>query len=156
MAQRYFKVKTDGYIENIGGYDPDDEWSRDSTAGETYPVSLKEVSRNSYFDLVVDAPKDTTEFYIVYVQYKTGDSFGRDGGQLECVSLHTDKTIAEQNKDRIQQHHSTDGKKFGASQYPNFSVVLLTDSGKEFQVHTPWNGYFEQIDDVCVDSIGFY
>jgi len=146
---RYFKVLYDTYRHSVGGSDPDDEWSRDSTKGNVTVKGIKEVDEKEYSDLVLsDGPLDNV--YLLWCEYTTGDSFGRDGGQFEGVMLHRTLEAARENARRIRAHNQGEGKKCTKGA---FSVTLLTDEGEEFMCHTPWNGYFERLDGINVEKV---
>jgi len=146
---RYFKVLYDTYTYSVGGYDPDDKWSRDSTEGNVTVKGIEEVDEKEYSELVLsDGPLDNV--YLLWCEYTTGDSFGRDGGQFEAVMLHRNIEAARENARRIRAHNEGEGK----GRTPGaFSVTLLTDEGEEFMCHTPWNGYSETLDDVNVEKV---
>jgi hypothetical protein len=146
---KYFKVLYDTYTHSVGGYDPDDEWSRDSTEGTVTVKGIKEVDEKSYSDLFLsDGPLD--KVYLLWCEYTTGDSFGRDGGQFEGVMLHRNLDAARENARRIRAHNEGEGKGHGKNAY---TVTLLTDEGEEFKCDTPWNGFFETLDSVNIELV---
>jgi hypothetical protein len=140
----------DTYYENLGGYDCDDEWTRDSTA-ETHSITgIKEVSNNDYHDVCTtdgDGP-----FYLLYVIYDTGDSFGTDEGRFEEVLLHRDIEVAKKNKKLIETHYSEYCKKNGFS--PDcWNLELSTDEGESVRVCPSWIGYFESLVSVEIERV---
>jgi len=109
-------------------------------------AGLIEVSKNNQFDLLTN--KDNGPYYLLFVEFETGDSFVYHEGIIEYVGLYTNKQRAQDNAYRIKEHHNSNGAKFGSKEYPEISVVLLSDDGKEFSMETPWNGYFESIKNI--------
>jgi len=120
-----FDVQVETY--SIGGYDPEDSWSRDSTEGSCYVTGATIVEKDGYDTLGVEeeiSQGDT--IYLVWAEYTTGDSFGRDGGNYELLEVFTDKQTA---CDRVTHWENITG----------YSV--------------PWNGYFECLDGVNVTTL---
>ena len=86
-------VVKDIYYQNLGGYDPDDEWSRDSTSQDVYLRGWSFDRPSADYESVdlEFTPKKSDTLYALCVSYDTGDSFGRDDGQLEVVHLFRDE-----------------------------------------------------------------
>ncbi len=103
---------------------------------------LEETERQYYGDghgKVIEgaAPGDTV--YAVVVEYTTGDTFGRDGGQSKVLDVFTDAAEAAALAQRAEEHnYNTDG--FG-----------FTHNGVDY--YTPWCGYFESLDKIEVWDI---
>jgi hypothetical protein len=123
------KIETDTQFENLGGYDPDDRWTRDSFSGVTTIQSAKIVDRDEFNTI---PSKDDfvigDKAHIVYAQYTTGDSFGSDGGNYELLGAFKSKDDAN----KCEQHYRS----------------LSSD---DYSV--PWNGYFESLDSIDIVSI---
>lgn len=147
---RYFKIEKDTFCQNLGGWDADDEWSRDSYYESHTVRGIKEVKEKDYFDLPLEDGEGP--IYLLYAIYDTGDSFGRDEGRFEAVMLHHDRSIAEENRRRILEQNRQYEQSRGHNM-EDYSVTLLTDSGKEFQISTPWNGYFEDLSTVEIEEV---
>jgi len=74
--------------------------------------------------------------YAVVVEYTTGDSFGRDGGQSVVLDFFTDPQEAADLAQRATDHdYNKDG--FG-----------FEYNGKDY--YTSWCGYFESLDSIQV------
>lgn len=145
---KYFRVAYDEHVYSTGGYDPDDEWTRDSTETNITVNGVVEVNDKVYSDLYLeDGPVD--RLYMVWCRYETGDSFGRDTGKAEWVSLHRDLEVAEKNAMRIREHD----RRNGTGSRSSSTVKLLTDEGKEYDCYTPWVGFFERLEDIIVQSV---
>lgn len=79
-------------------------------------------------------PGDTV--YVVVVEYSTGDSFGRDGGQSKVLDIFTTAKEAADLAERATAHdYNKDG--FG-----------FRHNGVDY--YTPWCGYFESLDSIEV------
>lgn len=141
---RYFCLVDKCYESNLGGYDPDDEWSRDSTSEEHNPIGLVEVRDGDYHDICGVGEGDT--FYLVYVIYDTGDSFGQDYGRMCPVSLHSDPKVAQLNKERLEKDNR-------AGNHNSYSIKLRNDDGSNFTIGKPWSGYFETFNYVEVREL---
>lgn len=72
--------------------------------------------------------------YLVWAQYSTGDSFGRDGGQYTLLDVALTREEAEVAK-KFYDEATHDGS-YGAK-----------------APYLPWFGYFESLDFVRVDGL---
>lgn len=62
------------------------------------------MNEDEFFHLTVPyEPEFGREYYLLYVEYSTGDSFGRDDGRLEFIGLYDDVEIAKENARRIRE-----------------------------------------------------
>ena len=103
-----------------------------------------------YFDLTVPfEPEFGKTYYLLYAVYSTGDSFGHDAGHsIEYIGFYTEDelAVAKENQRKIEDH-SRNNK-------DSYSIKLKTpNGGRTFDQHTPWIGYFEQLDYTSVESI---
>lgn len=132
------KVECKSYTENLGGYDPEYRWSRDSTHTENTVTGIS-IPRKSYDkDLCVDFEvKEGVTYYLLWADYETGDSFGRDSGQTEWVALYESKDIAEKAANILRDNY--DNKR---NQY---EVTIPLTENKEMSFYIPWKGYFEHL-----------
>ena len=146
---RYFTVEKQTFVQNLGGWDADDEWSRDSYAEDHIILGIKEVKNNKYFDLPLEDGEGP--IYLLYAIYSTGDSFGHDEGQFEAVMLHHNQEVAERNKALIEEHYKKYKPEAGCMEA--YSLKLYTDSGKEFTLSVPWTGFFESLTMVEVEGV---
>ena len=97
-----FDVRVETY--NTGGYDPEDEWSRDSSSGEV-SINRATISNDNYYHnrLGIEADLKVGDIiYLVWAQYTTGDSFGNDGGQYELIQVFTDPNLAFEHKAKME------------------------------------------------------
>lgn len=147
---RYFTIEKKTYCHNLGGWDADDEWSRDSYAEDHYILGIKEAKKGAYFDLPLEDGEGP--IYLLYAIYDTGDSFGRDEGKFEAVMLHRNLEVAQRNKKLIEEHYRKYKEDYSFSDGA-FSLKLFTDSGKEFEISVPWTGYFEVLTNVEIEGV---
>jgi hypothetical protein len=122
----FVKFNVSVYTEVTCEADPEDEWSRASTSGSVTVNGATLVEKDGYDCLGVAAdlkPGDT--IWLVWAQYETGDSFGRDGGQYELLEV---QPTYERAIER-QKHYAS---------VSDYSV--------------PWNGYFESLDGIYVEE----
>lgn len=130
--------------------DHTDEWDRDDTDREN---SIEGISKTGgyldgtvSFDLVPDKP-----YYLLYGIYSTGDSFGHDSGRIEFVDLYESEAFAKDMQKRLETH---DQKNSGYNvRNPQWSVKLKTESGKRYDFHVPWLGYFEALEYVEIKEV---
>ena len=127
-------------IDNVYGgiteeANPNDSWSRDSTYEDHNIEGIRVV--DGYYDLEVGFEVEPgRDYWLLYGIYSTGDSFGTDDGRIEFVDLYEDRLVAEENAKRLRKHND-EGE--------GFSCELVHESGKDFQFHVPWKGYFERL-----------
>ena len=140
-------VLQDIQFENLGGYRPDDEWSRDSTAQhiDLKGWSLSKPGHCDYDVVTVDyTPNENDTLYALCVSYNTGDSFGTDDGRLEVVHLFRNKEVAMQNLKTLGDLYRD--KKGGG-------FTLMLDSGESKKVYTVTLGYFESLNEVFLEPL---
>lgn len=148
----YINLDIKQYTENLGGQDDNDSWSRDSTntvneIGTEFTVSNKQ----GYNDIAVDFPiEPNKDYYLLYVEYGTGDSFGSDGGQLELIDVYEDLGVATEQLNKIE----LDYKIYQKNTYKaDYNVTLTLGNGKEVKLSCPWKGYFESLEYVQIQTI---
>jgi len=141
-------VSAEVWRENVGGYDPDDPWSRDSTVGGVSGATARTLrdgeDESSYFygeawqgDL--DAKRGDM-VYAVIVGYTTGDTFGTDGGNAEVVDVFADA-------DREKAYDLADA----IEGFQKGSFGQFESHGKEYYYN--WSDYFGGLDSVHVYPI---
>ena len=116
--------------------DPNDSWSRSSTAANNSVHGIDVVAEAGYRDITV--PFDVLEgetYYLLWADYGTGDSFGHDDNQVEFIDLFRTYEAAKAAHDALYDIRG-------------FSGGYVRDDGTRISVHVPWNGYFE-----CLHSI---
>lgn len=123
--------------------DPEDRWSVADTytSWSTHGVELTHVDDEhalpADFQVAVG-----DEVHVVYLVYSTGDSFHREEGKcLEVISFHKNSALAHENAERVRTGPRSDGK-----------IEIEFDSGAKVKRYCNWDGYFESIDNVHVES----
>lgn len=133
----YLKFEVDQHSWNIGGHDPDDEWSRDSYDGSVSVTGVQLSKVDGYDTLGSEYNYGVGDVcYLVWAQYSTGDTFGRNGGQYELLEVLPTREEAE------------DRKKF----YENLTDLESENVGQAIG-SVPWLGYFESLDFVEVKAL---
>ena len=144
---------------STGGHDPNDSWSRDSTWTEwTAPntAQLVDESRSGFY--VTDTEEVGDDIHIgdiihmVWVQYSTGDSFGRDEGAYhEIIGLYKTAELADKARKAIEDDRN---KPYEFGDGGNRCEVPTFDGSGTRPVATfSWKGYFESLDRVEVDVL---
>ena len=130
--------------------DPADEWSRDSTHISHNIRGFDVVDDNIYADLVLPyQPVAGTDYWLLYVIYTTGDSFGSDSGRIDYVDMYLSETEARENAERIRKHSEARNQ----ADDERFSVSLVSSGGQMYKFHCPWIGYFEEIEGIHVQKM---
>ena len=118
----YLKVNVKESSTNLGGFDPEDGWSRDSTEGDAWVESAWISNLDGYncISFVDDlVPGETV--YVILAVYGTGDSFGSDGGQYEVMDASRDEVYILEKLESLKEDGS-------------YAV--------------PWNGYFNWLQEL--------
>ena len=122
----FIKFKVKQYVENLGGKDPEDRWTRDSTASTVWVECAKLCKEYRYDTLPVDfdvKPGDT--IYLLYALYSTADSFGSDSGNYELLEVHQ-----HIDKARLRENYYKNSKDYSL----------------------PWIGYFDSLDELRIEE----
>ncbi len=142
------EVEDDLHGHDTSKADPDDKWSRASTHTEHNITGFKVRSEIQYGDVMVPyEPEIDVDYYLLYVVYSTGDSFGHDSGNsVEYIGLYTKEElhIAKENQQRIETHNR--GKR-------ETKLQLLMPNTSDFDIYVPWHGFFESLDYVNIATI---
>jgi hypothetical protein len=152
--------------ENVGGYNPEDEWSRDSSRTHWGIRGVSDVFPARYSSFASLETNHTGTLYALYAIHSTGDSFGHDEcSQFDIIWIFNDKEKAYAAKDLIKEHadwyrtkHSYSfGCLSGAERKTlrdkfkdEYSLQVEVGEDKPLTVHASWNGYFESLDEIDV------
>jgi hypothetical protein len=125
--------------------DPEDRWDRASTYTSWRVEGVELSDSDKYQAMQVDFPvKIGDKVWALYAVYSTGDSFGHDDGRnLELISFHKKESVARSNYETLIKRKPGDVK---------FSAKIKTDSGKQIDFYVPWDGYFESLDYLELES----
>jgi hypothetical protein len=135
--------------------DPNDRWDRASTSTTWDIRGLKLIDKEGshYFNYreTVDVnfePEKGKIYHLLYAVYSTGDSFGHDDSAcFEAIGVYQDRKIAEENEKRLREGKPTVTEKWGTR-----VVLLMEGMDKGHEYHPPWNGYFESLNRLEVES----
>lgn len=121
--------------------DESDSWDRGNTDTNNYIKGIIIPENERYYDLDTEFDVELgKEYYLLYAEYGTGDSFGSDGGQISFILLY--KTL---EKALVAQSILEVAK--------GYSAVIKTEDGKDLTYSIPWNGYFESLDKIDVEFV---
>lgn len=121
--------------------DPDDGWSRDSTAASLNVTGIRRSEAKGYRDITVPFEvKPGQHYFLVWADYNTGDSFGNDDNQYEFIDL-----FADFDKAKACQKAAEDSNGYG--------MKHIRGDGTEMETHVPWHGYFESLNGINVDVV---
>ena len=126
------KVLSSCCTTNLGGHNPNNKWSRNSTSSDWSVHGIEEVtSKNAYYDIETefDLEKEV-EYYLVYAVYTTGDSFGYDKhGSIEYIGIYKDSRIADENCARNQNHYKNQSDHSYTGEKTYQLKILLNNGG---------------------------
>jgi hypothetical protein len=140
---KYLHLNTESYTDVTREADPDDEWGADDTNTSWSLRGIMLSDTDGQHALPADFPVEIGEtVYVVYAIYSTGDSFHHaDGEYLEVLSFHKDSARAYRNKAAAE-----------GPRKDRHDMTIEFDSGAKVQRYCPWDGYFESLDRVDVES----
>ena len=90
------------------------------------------------FDVVPNQP-----YYLLWADYSTGDSFGSDDNQHEWIDLYQTPEAAWAAQ-RILQAASNKGL---------YAIKYTRDCGTVIELCMPWVGYFENLNNINVETV---
>lgn len=124
--------------------DPDDEWSGEDTSTSWTVEGITLLDKDEYNALPADFPVEVGDtVYVVYAVYSTGDSFSHDeNGEFETVCFFKTREKAHAAARAVSQR--TAGE--------SYQMTFETESGAKISRYCPWDGYFERLSYVEVES----
>lgn len=96
--------------------------------------------------------------YLLYATYDSGDSFSRNSnGRIEFVAVFTDRDLAEENLQRLKDHHqAVDDWKRPSGKLKNVSpymTTILNHKRQDVTIYVPWHGYFEHLRELDIKTV---
>jgi hypothetical protein len=141
----------DDYHEEITRHGTGD-WDNDDTY-QYHSIDGFIVVEDGYYDFqcaIEDIDWERT-YHLVYVNYDTGDSFGRYGGKVSFVDLFESRELAFALAEAIEENAKAYGNRSNWDYKP---LKYKVDDGTERECHTSsWLGYFESLNEVRVKSV---
>ncbi|TFH04403.1 MAG: hypothetical protein E4H14_14830 [Candidatus Thorarchaeota archaeon] len=154
----YVHVEAETQVEVVREDDGELYGRRECTAAYTSIHGIKDVGKDGYYDLVVGFKlEDNVDYYLVHVNYNTGDSFGHDDGKVCYVEMFKSKELAKQLVDAISENAQTPsylppGKKRYKEQ--PMTITYERDDGQKVDCYTgTWRGYFERVNYVEMEAV---
>lgn len=133
-------VRILGYVTCEG--DPESRWDRDDTAADIYVDGVRPVGSDDYYDVTLPSPMDESKrLYLLWADYDTGDSFGRDCNRFEAIDLFQSYERAQEASNALNAGES-------------YSVDYARDDGSIITYCRPWVGYFENLNALHVEEVG--
>lgn len=129
--------------------DPDDRWDRDDTDSSLSDLSVFAVDNESfdrYDDFEVEGVEVGDPVFVVVCKYSSGDTFGRNDGQIEIMDVFATANEAYKLIDVLENDPSEVKSKNGRYIETRFSVDY---NGKTYR--KPWVGYFEYLESLTVE-----
>ena len=141
MAQTHIRVQYDEYRHVTRDAYPDDSWDRGDTAADICIHAIEIVPERMYRDITV--PFEVLrgkKYYLLWADYDTGDSFGRDENQVEFIDLFETVEDANTARDAL----------LGVKGY---NGTYIRQDGTKITVHIPWYGYFEHLNSINITPV---
>jgi hypothetical protein len=135
----YIKIINNSCTHVTRKSDPDDSWDRGNTDTYNDIQGIEIVEKDDWYDLETEFDLiKGREYYLVYCEYTTGDSFGSDGGRIDFIQLY--KTL-DKAEACIKDLRGSDDK---------YSGKIIMESGRTLIYGIPWTGYFESLENLDV------
>ena len=145
------EVNYDSYTDVTRHADPDERWDGDDLAYSQTIHGYSIHNKNSYgetFPMVSEPDKNKT-YWLVYVNYSTGDSFHHKTGCICFVDIFENASDAEHLAKLLEEDAKTEDLDFKP-------LKVKFPSGIEKEICTStWKGYFETLENVCVQSLRY-
>ncbi len=142
------KINDMSHCEVTRERDPNDRWSGEDTYTSHNIESFNVIDDDDYCDISVGVDiENGKDYYLLYAIYSTGDSFSRYEGEITLIDLYQNREFAEANRKVLTDHLKIEsGKK-------EYIATLLLEDGRAYPFHVPWKGYFEHLNEICVERI---
>ena len=143
--KKYLTLNCDSYSYVTREADPEDSWGADDTATDWTVNGISLSDQDSQYALEPDFDVEVGDtVYVVYAVYSTGDTFHHaSGAYLEVLSFHKNGDLAHQNASGARERSNRESA---------YTMTITYDSGAQVSRHCPWDGYFESLDYIQVDS----
>lgn len=118
---------------------------RECTSTSHDITGIEVVKEHAYRDLTVNfevTPNET--YYLLYAVYNTGDSFGWDDGAITFIDLFKTHEKAEAALHVIGQGHKNKSDRLNRYE---------AEDGKMIDIYRPWEGYFERLQYIKIDTV---
>jgi hypothetical protein len=103
-----------------------------------------------YSDLETLLKIKDKDYFLLYVLYSTGDSFGRDEGRIDFVELYDDKELAHAAEKVIRECYLQSNR--GRNHSGMVSIPMADGKKREIYI-AGFNDYFGGVDDVRVETV---
>ena len=120
-------------------------WGRD-----TYHSiqGIKKASNKEYSDFESSfEPEPDITYFLLYVLYTDGNSFGKSTGNIEFVDLYRDRDVAKKAAEAIKDHAEANENK------RDRNLTIPLDCGEDHAIYPPWIGYFNEIEDIIIAPV---
>ena len=131
-----------------------DEWDADDTS-TTHSFNGYRIipTDEKYWDFILPFNPNKKDLYLVNVIYSSGDSFHRDDGCLCMVSLVDNCEDAVKIRDAIKKDNDTKDRHDCKSS----QLKVKLSNGKVEDIYCgTWQGYFESVKSVDIETLNFY
>lgn len=134
----FFKVIVDIHQYSTREPNEGDEWDSGDTAAD---ISINGVEfAEHYFDVALPQEYIPGPLFLLWANFDTGDSFGRQCNKFEAVDIFQDRARAEAALRSLRD--SLEG-----------NASYVRDNGTTIQYSCPWHGYFEHLNYLEVEEV---
>jgi len=139
-------VETDTYRDVIR-HAKCSQWDADDVSYNTTVKGIRVAGSKQHHEFTVPfEPVPGVTYYLVVVTYNTGDSFHREDGCTEFVSMWTTSAGADRAAQAILEHYRT----FRENKVSYSYKIELEGAREPAELFATWCGYFERMTSVEV------
>src|SRR5580698_4822385 len=122
------------YTEVTREPDPNDRWDAGCRDTQNDIRGIRISKDEQYFDIDTEFPIVAgREYYLLYAEYSTGNSFGSDGGIISFILLYETLSKAIIAREILEKAK-------------DYSAEITTEDGNTLTYSIPWIGYFERLE----------
>jgi hypothetical protein len=115
---------------------------RDDTAADISVYSISRKAEKGYRDISVGFDVVPGQnYWLLWADYDTGDSFGRDGNKVEFIDLFQSPDRAAAAAKELEDVR-------------DFSAKYTREDGTKIKMYIPWVGYFESLNSLNITMVG--
>ena len=149
----WLKVEYESRTDVTRHSDPDERWDGDDLAHSQYINGYSVHDKDVYGETfpMKGKPDLNKTYWLVYVNYSTGDSFHHETGCITFVDVFENANDADALARILEKDYENKDK----YDYKPLNVKLPSGFEKEIYTGT-WKGYFERLESVRVEAIRYH
>jgi hypothetical protein len=142
--------EVDRYVDRVGT----GQWDGDDTTEVHRIQGIRLVGDTAFYDLTVPfIPDRDKDYFLVYVEYDTGDSFHRECGRVCFVDLYEKYEDAMKTRETIEKNMRDYNESENGRVERDYGVRIKNSKGSKYEFNCPWKGYFENFGGARIQGV---